>query len=212
MQKLAGFLILAAGILPAADPQRIELTLERRDGERWTRVPSDLVLAKGDRVRFRVISNFDGYLYVLNQGSSGRFDLLFPREETGSVNRIAKGKEYFIPTTEAWFRIDGPPGFDIVHWIVSPVEFSTGAIPQPTRPTGPLRPRCDDVLMRARGQCIDTTAGPRAATADKLPDNLKPFAAGSRELTIIREKEKSVISSANPLSGPGVYEFRLAHN
>ena len=66
--------------------------------------------------------------------------------------------------------------------------------------------------MRAKGQCIDATAGPGAASAGKLPDNLKKLNATSRELTIIREKDASVVTSARPLSGPSVYVFRLAHN
>ncbi len=201
-------------LLPAATgPARLEITLERQDGERWVAVPPGLVLSKGDRVRFRLLSNFDGYLYAMNQGSSGAFEILFPREDTGSQNRILKAKEYYVPATQAqaWFRIDGPPGFDIVHWILSPVEFAPGALPRPTKPVGPLYPRCDDVLMRARGQCIDATAGPSAASPDKLPDNLKKLNVTSRELTIIRENDASVITSAKPLSGPSVYVFRLAH-
>ncbi len=206
---------MIGGLLSAAaDAPRLEITLERQDGERFVAVPPGLVLAKGDRVRFRLLSNFDGYLYAMNQGSSGSFEILFPREDTGSQNRILKGKEYFVPTTQAqaWFRIDGPPGFDVVHWILSPVAFAPGALPRPIRPAGPLLPKCDDVLMRAKGQCIDATAGPGAASAGKLPDNLKKLNATSRELTIIREKDASVVTSARPLSGPSVYVFRLAHN
>lgn len=203
---------LAAGLLGAGDaPPRLEITLERLDGERWSAVPPGLVLAKGDRVRFRLRPSFDGYLYAMNQGSSGSFEVLFPREDTGRWNRIDRGKEYFVPATQAWFRIDGPPGFDVVHWIVSPVEFAPGTLPKPAKPAGPLIPRCDDVLLRARGQCIDSTAGPRASAPEQLPENLKKLNVTSRELTFIREKDSSVITSGKPLSGPSVYEFRLAH-
>jgi hypothetical protein len=206
---------LTTGLLwAAADSPRLEITLERQDGARWVSVPPGLVLAKGDRVRFRLRSNFDGYLYAMNQGSSGSFEVLFPREDTGSQNRILKDKDYLVPTTqaEAWFRIDGPPGFDVVHWIVSPAAFAAGSLPRPAQPTGPLLPKCDDVLLRAKGQCIDSTAGPRAAAPDKIPDNLKKLNATSRELTIINEKNSAVVTSPKPLSGPSVYVFRLAHN
>jgi len=214
MNKLL-LMALGGGLLFAAsDAPRLEITLERQDGDRFVAVPPGLVLSKGDRVRFRLLSNFDGYLYAMNQGSSGSFAILFPREDTGSQNRILKGKEYFVPTTlaEAWFRIDGPPGFDVVHWIMSPLEFAPGALPRPMKPVGPLLPKCDDVLMRAKGQCIDSTAGPRAASPDKMPDNLKKLNATSKELTIINGKDGSVVTSAKPLSGPSVYIFRLAHN
>jgi hypothetical protein len=214
MHKLL-LLAMGGGLLwAAADSPRLEITLERQDGERWVAVPPGLVLSKGDRVRFRLVSNFDGYLYAMNQGSSGSFEILFPREDTGSTNRILKSKEYLVPTTEAqsWFRIDGPPGFDVVHWIVSPAAFAAGSLPRPAKPAGPLLPKCDDVLMRAKGQCIDSTAGPRAAAPEKLPENLKKLNATSRELTIINDKNASVVTSAKPLSGPSVYLFRIAHN
>jgi hypothetical protein len=46
---------------------------------------------------------------------------------------------------------------------------------------------------------------------EKLPDNLTGVRANARELLVIRDNEKSVIASPAPLSGPAVYEFRLAH-
>jgi hypothetical protein len=34
---------------------------------------------------------------------------------------------------------------------------------------------------------------------------------GSGDLMVMRQQNKSVISSAEPLSGPVIYEFRVAH-
>ena len=45
---------------------RMEIMLERLDGEKWRTIDPGLVLASGDRVRFRFRTNFDGYLYVTN--------------------------------------------------------------------------------------------------------------------------------------------------
>ena len=45
----------------------------------------------------------------MNQGTSGSYELLFPREETGADNRVVADQEYQIPATDAWFRIAGPP-------------------------------------------------------------------------------------------------------
>ena len=39
-------------------------------------------------MRFRFRTNFDGYLYVTNLGTSGKYEQLFPRQETGQDNRI----------------------------------------------------------------------------------------------------------------------------
>lgn len=230
--KPRSFLVILACAVPLLkaqpaeapnDRHRMEITLERQQDSRWVVIDPGLVLENGDRVRFRFRASFDGYLYVMNQGTSGKYDLLFPRQETGEDNKIEAGKEYRIPATEAWFRIAGPPGHDIVYWLVTPVELGGGSSgpkyvplpPPPPRPVPPssLIPRCDDSILRARGLCIDSSAGPRSVKeGDKLPENLAAVPrAGSRELVIMRQKDASLIASPAAQDGPVLYEFRLAH-
>ena len=78
-------------------------------------------------MRFRYRANFAGYLYVVNRSTSGKVEQLFPREETGQDNRIAAGKQYTIPSTDAIFRIAGPAGHELIYWLASPVELGNGA-------------------------------------------------------------------------------------
>ena len=68
---------------------RMELVLERLDRDTWRPIDPGLVLAQGERVRFKFRTNFDGYLYVMNQSTSGTYEQLFPRDETGQDNRIS---------------------------------------------------------------------------------------------------------------------------
>jgi hypothetical protein len=192
----------------------MEITLERQQGSQWKAVDPGFVFDKGDRVRFRFRANFDGYLYVMDYGTSGNYSLLFPREETGRENRIESGKEYQVPATQAWFRIDGPPGHDIVYWLVSPLALPNGVeLPKTKQPPKTLLPRCDDSIFRARGLCIDSSAGLRGIPeTEALPENLKGVPrAKSRELVIMRKEDSSLVSSPVPLTGPVVYQFRLAH-
>lgn len=99
-------LFVCAAIAPgqtksaATGPQRLEITLERREGRKWNVVPGGLVFQKNDQVRFRMQPNFDGYLYVMNYGTSGQYTMLFPREETGFQNQIKTGVEYIVPATK----------------------------------------------------------------------------------------------------------------
>jgi len=201
---------------------RMEITLQRLDQGVWRSVDPGIVCRQNDRVRFSFRSNFNGYLYVVNHSSSGSFEQLFPNEATGRNNRITAGDEYSVPNTQTTFRIAGPPGYEVIYWLVSPVELSLSPGSKSTldrHPSSPtksnppnLLPRCDDNLFRARGECIDASAGPRMVDAnEKLPDTLTSGRANSRELLVIRDNEKSVIASPAPLSGPAVYEFRLAH-
>ena len=224
MKSIVALLCFACGLAaqqraPNAEPAlRMEITLERQEGGAWKAVDPGLVFDAGDRVRFRFRANSGGYLYVMDYGTSGKYSLLFPREETGRENRIEPGREYRIPATEAWFRIDGPPGHDVVYWLVSPLLLTSGdsaVLPLPTakQPPKTLLPRCDDSIFRARGLCIDSSAGLRQIPeTEEVPENLKGIArARSRELIIMRRDDSSVVSAPVALTGPVLYEFRLAH-
>ncbi|MGD0872208.1 MAG: DUF4384 domain-containing protein [Bryobacteraceae bacterium] len=222
-QALLPVLVLFTPALPqthtmAEGAHRIELMLERLDGATWRSIDPGLVLNRGDRVRFRFRTNFDGYLYVMNQSTSGKYEQLFPREETGQDNRIVASTDYCVPATSTVFRVAGPAGHEVVYWLVTPARL-TGTpphlAPPPPRMPAPITliPRCDDTIMRARGDCIDTSAGPKLIPrgAD-LPQNIAAAAgAGSRDLLFMRQKDTAVISSPAPLNGPVLYEFHLAH-
>lgn len=201
-------------------PRRMELRVERREGDTWRAVDPALVFSQGDRIRFRFSTNFDGFLYVMNQSTSGKYELLFPREDTGQSNRIEAGKTYVVPATQGWFRISGPPGHDVVYWMVSPVEIGDRRpayvpLPPPPPPEAPksFHPRCDDTIFKARGDCIDTSAGAKQVKpGEKLPENLSAVpGATSRELLFIQEQKALVVSSPAPLAGPVIYEVRIAH-
>jgi hypothetical protein len=177
---------------------RMEVTLERLDGSMWRAVDPGLVLAEGDRVRFKYRTNVDGYLYVIDIGTSGKSSTLFPNADTGQDNHVTASKDYQIPASDtAVFRIAGPAGYDVVTFIVNPHKGGVTSA-GPPRPKPNLIPRCDDTLLRARGACIDSSAGPK-------PNE------GSRDLVFMREGQQTVVSSPTPLTAPVVYHFLLAH-
>jgi hypothetical protein len=73
-------------------------------------VDTDAVFHSGDRIRVAVESNDSAYLYVVTQGSSGTWSLLFPSPEiAGGDNRIEKGRRYEIPSGH-WFAFDEQAG------------------------------------------------------------------------------------------------------
>ena len=200
-----------ASLLLAAAPERVEITLERREAGAWKSTDPGHVFAQGDQVRFRLRSDTAGYLYVINEGTSGTTTTLFPSAEAGTDNRIEAGREYLIPDNQGAFRLTGPAGFDTVYWIVSPVRLH-GETPRykplpppPAAGSGPdnLRPRCDDAIWKARGECVDTSAGLKPNEAPGLR---------SRELLFLRKEQSSVVAAAGPNpAGPMTYRFRLAH-
>lgn len=207
---MAAVCLLLQGAAP--DSRKIKLVLERYQNETWGAVDPGLVFDQGDRLRFRVTTNFDGYLYVVNYGTSGNYSVLFPSTDAGSDNKIANGQAHQIPSGSAIFRIAGPAGQEIVYWMVSPIPLpGYGSIPVPQKPKQPvlLMPRCDDSLLRARGECIDSSAGVRDLQTGE-PEELEP-AGKPADLTFLKEDKKSVIAATGAAQGPMVYEFRISH-
>lgn len=203
-------------------PKRIEIIVERSERGEARRADPSQVFRTGDLVRFRFRASFNGYLYVMNHATSGNFVLLFPKEETGMMNRIEAGREYLVPMTEnGWFRLEGPPGYEVVYWLVSPVRLSDGQsaltvprLPAPAPHLNPsITPRCDDTIFRARGECIDHAAGLKPLEKNAaLPENLSGFAgAASRELTFVKSNKAAAVAVQDDSEEPFIYTLRLAH-
>jgi Domain of unknown function (DUF4384) len=222
-QALLAVLAIFSPALPqthtmAEGAHRIELMLERLDGDTWKTIDPGLVLNQGDRVRFKFKTNFDGYLYVMNQSTSGKYEQLFPGEETGQDNRIVASTEYRVPATSTVFKVAGPAGHEVVYWLVTPSRLKDAPPrlgPPPASKSAPITliPRCDDTILHARGDCVDSSAGPKLVPRGaEIPQNIAAAAgAGSRDLLFMRQKDTAVISSPAPLNGPVLYEFHLAH-
>ena len=198
----------------------MEIKVQRWEGNAWKTVDPGLVFATDDRIRLHFRTTFDGFIFVSQQTTSGKYEQLFPRAETGRNNRVEKNTENTIPATDTVFRIAGPPGHDIIYWLMSPVNLAgtnTPYVPLPPPPPSDqalpadMTPRCDGEILRARGDCVDSSAGPQSiAEKDKLPSALDG-STRSRDLLFLRKQDSTVVASGTPLSGPVVYQLRLAH-
>jgi len=72
--------------------------LKRNAGGQYGEVDPDTNFSSGDRIRLKVDANTSGYLYVVMQGSSGTWKLLFPAAEVaGGSNLVRKGESRQIP-------------------------------------------------------------------------------------------------------------------
>jgi hypothetical protein len=84
--------------------------LKKLDDGTYQEISPDSVFHAGDQIRLSLMSNQDGYLYVIEQGSSGRWVPLYPAgDATGGSNKLVPGKEYIVPGSGAW-RFTGEPG------------------------------------------------------------------------------------------------------
>ena len=196
-------------------PTLLDITLELKVNGKAEAVTPSHVFRTGDTIRMRLKSHVAAFLYVMNQGSSGRFDTVFPAAETGSDNRVRTDGEYLVPAVEdGWFEVQGPAGFDVLYFLLSPTELAKPSVQNFTAPVAPssLRPRCNDKVFKARGECVDDSAGPAALPEGKaLPPALAPLAGTASRDIIFKKQSDGTVSVAGGSAAPVIYTFRLAH-
>jgi hypothetical protein len=86
--------------LTASVPLGLRYAVLKRDANgQYNEVNPDTNFRSGDRIRLHVDANTTGYLYVVMQGSSGTWKLLFPSAEVaGGSNLVHKGDSRQIPS------------------------------------------------------------------------------------------------------------------
>jgi len=85
------------------------LKLNPQEGS-FEEVPLDTEFHSGDSVRFNVSSDREGYLYVIQQGSSGAWTPLYPRAGSSESNNLLPGKNYQVPSDPHIWTFRGNPG------------------------------------------------------------------------------------------------------
>ncbi len=203
MPRLA--LCVAWIALAGAADGPISLSIERAAGEKWNAVDSAIVFQGGDEVRFRFRSTEAGYLYILNESARGERSWIYPRPDDPAGNRIEADRDYIIPPGDAAFRVADEPGYDSLYYILTSVRLPglPSAMPPVERPPArnTLIPRCSEGTLRARGLCMDNSAGAR------------PVQDARRIETI----QRLMRPDATARTGRGesgklyIYELRLAH-
>lgn len=205
---------------------RVDLVLEKKEGNSARPMDPAHVFAEGDFIRFRMRSGVTGFLYVINRGSSGKYQQLFPADQDNQNRSIKAGKEYLVPDSNAgWFRVEAPAGYENVYFLISPMDLGKSLpagtqVPESadeqrpaTDPFATATPRCDDDLFRARGECLDTGAGLKPLKqGEKLPETLSQVpAATSRDLVVVKGSNDTSVSSTEPFDAPVIYHFKIAH-
>ncbi|HEY1985562.1 MAG TPA: DUF4384 domain-containing protein [Terracidiphilus sp.] len=203
------------------------IRLEQRKGSAVQAVAQNTVFKNGDILRFRLTSQVAGYLYVVDKGTTGSTSPLFPATNTtNSDNRIEINRSYLVPADgDGWFEVSGPAGFDTLYFLVSstpialPPTNAPGAAPknehpQEAPPPPPdLLPRCDDAIFKARGECLDGSAGVAPLPPDAaVPRELVPLArTASRDIVLTSDGDDTAVQPAPTAKLPLIYTFRLAH-
>lgn len=218
---------VAAPAAAAAPVRLVTIQLQQKSGKKVRNVDPRYVFNSGDIVRFVLHPSVNAYLYVVDLTTSGHYEVLFPRADTGNNNHIVPGRSYLLPATQnGWFEVTGPAGHERLYFVMSPIDLTIGQVrgraeghsaPLPEAAPGvvppDMTPRCDDKFFQSRGLCIDPTAGPhQVSPSEQLPRGLLGDGqVASRDLKFTRKSSASEVESNSPLQGPVVYEFLLAH-
>ncbi|MDZ4832333.1 MAG: alpha/beta fold hydrolase [Candidatus Melainabacteria bacterium] len=127
--KIASANVPAAGI-PAknatnpANKTALSYWIELKRNGKIFRCNNKTTFKSGDAIKFHVMSEVDGYAYVvLQQGSTGSKAVLFPSKETGEHNYLRNKQDYPLPYDD-WLSFDDHPGLEKVRIMFSKNQIS----------------------------------------------------------------------------------------
>jgi hypothetical protein len=109
-------------IQPAAyAPLALRYTILQKKGDAYEEVDPNTEFHTGDRIRVRVETNGPAYLYIVEGGASGQWQVLFPAKAIfGGKNLIEPGRSCTIPPENALpFYFDETPGVEKVSLVLS---------------------------------------------------------------------------------------------
>lgn len=160
---------------PATGPLGMRYSvLKRNAAGEYQEVDADTVFHSGDRIRLEAQANSTGYLYVVAQGSSGNWQVLFPsREVSNGSNQVHRGETRLVPGgNQGQFVFDEQAGTEKLFFVLSrqpeqsldKLIYSMGGQSAPADPTV-VKPAAesnrvlmaqasvsDDVIARIRSQ------------------------------------------------------------
>ncbi len=79
----------------------------------------DRTFRRGECVAIEFEANRSGYLYVLSQGSSGRWQALFPSDEMPDESNIVRARTRVRVPANHCFQIEDPPGTERLFVVLS---------------------------------------------------------------------------------------------
>ena len=95
----------------------VKITIELKREGVTQKVPLNYVFRAGDKVKFHFETNFNAYVKVINIGSTGALQLLYPYR--GATEFVTRARDYAIPQGDLWFEFDQNPGAERLTFVFS---------------------------------------------------------------------------------------------
>jgi hypothetical protein len=202
---------------PAGRPgARVRVELDRDGRARF--VSTKTVFRAGDKVRFHFAMNFPGYVVIINQGSSGKRDMLFPYK--GVSNHIGRTADYTVPQGDGWFEFDETPGTERLTFIMSKREIQevTQITTTPTHAPAPVPPPPPAVAPPVQHAApVTAPAPPPPPPQTEEQEILAALNArsltGGRDLKMVEENNDGyVLATDEALEKPVGFKLTLEHH
>jgi hypothetical protein len=167
--------------------------LQRDPSGRYVEVLPSTVFHSGDHVKLSVMANHSGYLYIIQQGSSGNWSPIFPSQEAAKgSNYIEPAQVYEIPNDGA-FELNKQSGKERLFILLS------------VKPIDNL----DDAIFGLQENKPEPTAVPTSSPAtlkatNSITDQLVEQLA-SRDLVAVQEQVNSSADNSKQHSEKAVY-------
>jgi hypothetical protein len=94
----------------------LQVKVYQETAQGYTQVSPHKRFRSGQRLKFGVESNANGWLYIVQRGTSGQYRLLYPHPAAGRHQKIQRDREQLIPGRD-WFRFDNEVGTEEIHFI-----------------------------------------------------------------------------------------------
>jgi hypothetical protein len=89
--------VTAKQVVAEPRPLAMRYSVRKLDSGNYTEIDADSTFHAGDHISLGIETNDSGYLYVVAQGSSGRWNVAYPAEAVSGSNRVERGRTYKIP-------------------------------------------------------------------------------------------------------------------
>ena len=210
-----------AQVMPAAlsdQPLGLRYSLlKKTESGETVEVDSATEFRSGDSIRLEVETSDVAYLYVVNKGSSGRWNVLFPSKNiAGGANRVDPEYRYIIPPG-GWFTFDEQVGEEQLFLLLSrqPVADLEQVIYDMEDPQAPDASEKPKVMLAQASTLEDTVVRDirRTSTRDLVFEKVDDTATAAPTALPGQKAEKAVyvVTKTGGLDARVVADLTLKH-
>lgn len=125
----------------------VQYWIEVMRNGRSMRVDNTHAFKSGDRLRFHIIPDVDGYAYIaMVKGSSGKKSVLFPVPGRGQSNKVTHGKKVVLPPA-GYLVLDNKPGDEKLRLALSRNPIDATALLNDNKPWAQIASRAESTQV-----------------------------------------------------------------